>query len=87
MLFAFGPQLRRLLAGGQASTPKATVGVLAVAIYGGYFNRGLGILLVAYAVMDGFDLGVAMLLYVDAFVSPSGTGITYPAPTPRIIYR
>ena len=47
MLFAFGPQLRRLLAGGQASTAKATVGVLAVAIYGGYFNGGLGILLLA----------------------------------------
>jgi len=46
-LFAFGPQLRRMLAGGKPSTAKATVGVLAVAAYGGYFNGGLGILLLA----------------------------------------
>ena len=47
MLFAFGPQLRELLAGGKPSTAKATAGVLAVAVYGGYFNGGLGILLLA----------------------------------------
>ena len=47
VLFAFGPQLRQRLAGGKPSTIKATVGVLAVAIYGGYFNGGLGILLLA----------------------------------------
>ena len=47
VLFAFGPQLRQRLAGGAPSTAKATVGVLAVAIYGGYFNGGLGILLLA----------------------------------------
>ena len=29
---------------------------------------------------------LAMLLYVDAFVSPSGTGITYTATTSRMIY-
>ena len=46
-LFAFGPQLRKRLAGGTPSTAKATVGVLAVAAYGGYFNGGLGILLLA----------------------------------------
>ncbi|MCM2345304.1 sulfite exporter TauE/SafE family protein [Acidovorax soli] len=46
-LFAFGPQLRKVLAGGQPSTAKATLGVLAVAAYGGYFNGGLGILLLA----------------------------------------
>ena len=46
-LFAFGPQLRSMLAGGKPSTAKATVGVLAVAAYGGYFNGGLGILLLA----------------------------------------
>lgn len=39
-LFAFGPQLRKALAGGHPSTAKATVGVLAVAAYGGYFNGG-----------------------------------------------
>ena len=48
-LFAFGPQLRSMLAGGKPSTAKATVGVLAVAAYGGYFNGGLGILLLAGA--------------------------------------
>ncbi len=47
ILFAFGPQLRELLAGGKPSTTKATIGVLAVAVYGGYFNGGLGILLLA----------------------------------------
>ena len=47
VLFAFGPQLRQRLAGGKPSTAKATVGVLAVAAYGGYFNGGLGILLLA----------------------------------------
>lgn len=46
-LFAFGPLLRQRLAGGVPSTPKAVVGVLAVAAYGGYFNGGLGILLLA----------------------------------------
>ena len=44
ILFAFGPQLRELLAGGKPSTTKAT---MAVAVYGGYFNGGLGILLLA----------------------------------------
>jgi amino acid transporter len=29
---------------------------------------------------------LAMLLYIDAFVSPSGTGITYTATTARMIY-
>lgn len=47
LLFAFGPQLRQRLAGGKPSTTKATIGVLAVAVYGGYFNGGLGILLLA----------------------------------------
>ena len=48
VLFAFGPQLRSRLAGsGHPSTAKATLGVLSVAVYGGYFNGGLGILLLA----------------------------------------
>lgn len=46
-LFAFGPSLRKRLAGGKPSTPKATLSVLVVAAYGGYFNGGLGILLLA----------------------------------------
>ena len=44
---AFGPQLRSHAEGGKPSTAKTTVGVLAVAAYGGYFNGGLGILLLA----------------------------------------
>ena len=46
-LFAFGPWIRHRLAGGRPSTTRATLGVLAVAAYGGYFNGGLGILLLA----------------------------------------
>ena len=49
VLFALGPQLRSRLAAGSNHpfTAKATLGVLAVAVYGGYFNGGLGILLLA----------------------------------------
>jgi len=48
-LFAFGPQLRQWAGSGQhgASPGKAGLGMLAVAGYGGYFNGGLGILLLA----------------------------------------
>ena len=51
-MFAFGPQLRQWAtgkntAGQPPSTVKAAFGMLAVAIYGGYFNGGLGILLLA----------------------------------------
>ncbi len=47
VLFALGPKLREWTAGGAPSTAKATIGVLIVAAYGGYFNGGLGILLLA----------------------------------------
>lgn len=55
-MFAFGPQLRAWASGkssgqnaehGAPSATKAALGMLAVAIYGGYFNGGLGILLLA----------------------------------------
>ena len=51
-MFAFGPQLRAWAAGSNAahaapSATKAALGMLVVAIYGGYFNGGLGILLLA----------------------------------------
>ena len=51
-MFAFGPQLRAWASGknadaAAASATKAAVGMLIVAIYGGYFNGGLGILLLA----------------------------------------
>lgn len=50
ILFAVGPTLLRKLNDGQsghASTGKSATGLLAVSIYGGYFNGGLGILLLA----------------------------------------
>ncbi|MEG2048102.1 MAG: sulfite exporter TauE/SafE family protein [Comamonas sp.] len=51
-LFAFAPQIRAWAAGKNAthaptSTTKATLSMLAVAFYGGYFNGGLGILCLA----------------------------------------
>ena len=51
-MFAFGPQLRTWASrgGSTSATPspaKAALGMLAVSIYGGYFNGGLGILLLA----------------------------------------
>ena len=53
VLFAVGPMLLRRLkgsgsgAGAGASAGKSAAGMLAVSIYGGYFNGGLGILLLA----------------------------------------
>ena len=53
VLFAVGPMLLRRLkgsgsgAGAGASVSKSAAGMLAVSIYGGYFNGGLGILLLA----------------------------------------
>ena len=50
LLFALGPRLLRHVRGsqgGHASLAKSATGVLAVSIYGGYFNGGLGILLLA----------------------------------------
>lgn len=50
LLFATGPLLLRKLKSGQvgaASGVKSAAGMLAVSVYGGYFNGGLGILLLA----------------------------------------
>ena len=50
ILFAVGPMLLRKLKNnetGHASGGKSATGLLAVSIYGGYFNGGLGILLLA----------------------------------------
>lgn len=50
MLFAGGPALLRKVKSnqtGHASATKSAAGMLAVSIYGGYFNGGLGILLLA----------------------------------------
>lgn len=50
MLFAVAPMLLRWTkggSGGHTSTLRSAAGVLAVSIYGGYFNGGLGIMLLA----------------------------------------
>lgn len=52
-LFAFGPWLRQWASGtagtaGAAPRWRVGVGLLAVGVYGGYFNGGLGILLLAF---------------------------------------
>lgn len=49
LLFAFGPSLlRRISSGGGESTPTVQmVTLLLVCVYGGYFNGGLGIVLLA----------------------------------------
>ncbi len=50
ILFAVGPILSRKVKGsktGHASVGKSAAGMLTVSIYGGYFNGGLGILLLA----------------------------------------
>ncbi|WP_313950935.1 sulfite exporter TauE/SafE family protein [Accumulibacter sp.] len=58
ILFAVGPILLRRLKGsktGHASVGRAAAGMLAVSIYGGYFNGGLGILLLALFGLLGQD--------------------------------
>lgn len=60
VLFVLGPRVAQLRAAnsvtgenGQASPLKRHLGLLAVAIYGGYFNGGLGILLLALYTVCG----------------------------------
>ncbi|MFV0679409.1 sulfite exporter TauE/SafE family protein [Ottowia sp.] len=54
-LFALGPQLARWAGGehGQGLSGWRSLGLLAVAVYGGYFNGGLGILLMALYLLVG----------------------------------
>lgn len=47
VLFALAPRILRSAHGAPAGPARAIAGTLAVAIYGGYFNGGLGILLLA----------------------------------------
>lgn len=47
LLFALGPRLLRAHTARTASPLASSVGILAVTAYGGYFNGGLGILLLA----------------------------------------
>lgn len=55
LLFALGPRLAARSAPGTASSdrPWREPGLLVVAIYGGYFNGGLGILLMALYTLSG----------------------------------
>ena len=52
-MFALGPWLLKRLAQGQDLARWRTPGLLLVAVYGGYFNGGLGILLMALYVLCG----------------------------------
>ena len=56
VLFALGPRLARWAGGphgGEGLTRWRNAGLLAVAVYGGYFNGGLGILLMALYLLMG----------------------------------
>ena len=55
LLFALGPQLSRWAGGGHGGglARWRHIGLLAVAVYGGYFNGGLGILLMALYLLCG----------------------------------
>ena len=84
VLFALGPKLREWTAGGAPSTVKATLGVLIVAGYGGYFNGGLGILLLALFgllgqtnlnAMNGLKNWVSALLTAIAVVIYAAGGL------------
>ncbi len=58
-LFAAGPVLLKRLQGGQGPAWRSAVGVLLVSLYGGYFNGGLGILLLAlFGLLGEHDLRV-----------------------------
>ncbi|MSU91234.1 TSUP family transporter [Rhodobacteraceae bacterium 2CG4] len=57
ILFAAGPRLLRLARGaglGQAGPAVSAAAILAVSVYGGYFNGGLGIMLLATFGLLGF---------------------------------
>ncbi|MEG2629266.1 MAG: sulfite exporter TauE/SafE family protein [Comamonas sp.] len=87
-MFAFGPRLRQWAAGTAhthaPSAFKAGLGMLAVAIYGGYFNGGLGIVLLALfgllgqtslAAMNGMKNLVSALLTAIAVVVYAAGGL------------
>ena len=87
-MFAFGPQLRAWASKGNTNTApsatKAALGMLAVSIYGGYFNGGLGILLLALLgllgqtnlnAMNGTKNLVSALLTAIAVAIYAGGGV------------
>jgi uncharacterized membrane protein YfcA len=62
LLFAFGGHISRWLARRESSTRAASAGtimilflLLLICIYGGFFNAGLGIILLAYFALAGLD--------------------------------
>ena len=62
LLFAFGPTLQRRLASRDRRTggPGARIGILAVCAYGGYFNGGMGIVMLAmFRLLGVHDLRIA----------------------------
>jgi uncharacterized membrane protein YfcA len=83
-LFALGPWLLRRLHGQPAGPWRAATGVLIVALYGGYFNGGLGILLLALfgllgqqdlQAMNGLKNWVSALLTAMAVVLYAAGGV------------
>ena len=62
LLFAFGPTLQRRLAGRNRRTGGvgARIGILGVCAYGGYFNGGMGIVMLAmFRLLGVHDLRIA----------------------------
>lgn len=57
LLFAYAPRLQKMTEGGSVglhSAPMAIIALLVVTIYGGYFNGGLGIILLAALALQGY---------------------------------
>lgn len=85
-LFALGPRIAAAMKGLSARPWQAVVGVLAVSVYGGYFNGGLGILLLALFTllgqtqlnaMNGLKNGVSALLTLIAVGLYAGGGLVH----------
>lgn len=84
LLFAFAPRLLpRLASGGVGARTSAGI-ILATAVYGGYFNGGLGILLLAafsltgftdLHAMNGFKNAVSALLSVISSLTWAAAGL------------
>lgn len=90
-LFAVGPaivQRTRMRDGGAPSIGRASIGVLLVSVYGGYFNGGLGILLLAlfgllgqsnlHAANGSKNLVSALLTAIAVLVYAAGGLVAWP---------
>ncbi len=82
--FAFGERLERWLPSGRAEGRPSRLGLLLVAIYGGYFNGGLGIVLLALFslsgmrdlnLMNGLKNGLSFILSAISVVTFAAAGI------------